>query len=64
MSDETLHDDDQAAEITLGDGRVVRNLTPEEYAATYADGTPHAIPGDVLAEVEAEAARIAAAREG
>jgi N-acetylmuramoyl-L-alanine amidase len=30
----------------------VRDLTPEEYAATYADGQPHHIPDDVLARVE------------
>jgi hypothetical protein len=30
----------------------VRDLTPAEYAATYADGTPHHIPADVLARIE------------
>lgn len=61
---EPLHDDDPAAEVTTDDGRVIRNLTAEEYAATYADGEPHSIPADVLADLEAEAARLAATREG
>ena len=30
----------------------VRDLTPEEYDATYAGGEPHHIPDDVLAQVE------------
>jgi hypothetical protein len=36
----------------MPDGRVVRNLTAAEYAATYMTGTVHALPDDVLAEVE------------
>lgn len=36
-----LNDDDLRATVTLPDGRVVKNLTPEEYAATYADGSVH-----------------------
>lgn len=40
MSD-VLHEDDQTASVTLEDGRVVRNLSAEEYAASYAGGTPH-----------------------
>lgn len=57
-----LHDDDPTAEVTTPAG-VVRNLTAEEYAATYATGTAHDLPADVEAELEQEAARIAAARE-
>lgn len=38
---DVLHEDDDTAEVTLEDGRVVRNLSAEEYAATYVDGTPH-----------------------
>lgn len=58
-----LHDDDPTAEVNTPAGPV-RNLTPAEYAASYATGEPHTIPGDVLAAAEAEAARIVAAREG
>jgi hypothetical protein len=39
--------------VTLPDGRVIRNLTDEEYAATYHEpGTTggHQIPADVLAK--------------
>lgn len=43
-----LHDDDPAAEVETPAG-VVRNLTPEEYAATYATGEPHHLPDEVLA---------------
>src|SRR4051794_39095977 len=50
-----LHDDHGDSEVVTEDGRIVRNLSAEEYAATYADGEPHAIPADVLAELEAEA---------
>lgn len=57
-----LHDDDPDAQVTVADGRVVRNLTAGEYAATYAEGEPHSIPPDVRVELEAEAARIAAER--
>lgn len=42
MSD-VLHEDDNTAEVTLEDGRVVRNLSAEEYAASYAGGTPHSV---------------------
>lgn len=59
-----LHDDDPTAEVTTDGGRTIRNLSAEEYAATYAEGEAHAIPDDVLADLEAEAARIAATREG
>lgn len=57
-----LHDDDPAAEVTTPAG-VVRNLTADEYATTYATGTPHALPADVEAALAAEAARIATTRE-
>lgn len=60
---EPLHEDDPTAEVETPAG-TVHNLTAEEYAATYATGTVHALPDDVEAELEAEAARIAAAREG
>lgn len=59
---EPLHQDRDDSEVVTEDGRVVRNLSAEEYAATYADGEPHSIPADVLADLEAEAARIAAER--
>lgn len=36
-----LHEDDPQAEVVMPDGRVVRNLSAEEYAATYATGTVH-----------------------
>jgi hypothetical protein len=38
--------------VTLSDGRVVRNLTQDEYAATYAEGTPEEIPSDQLEVAE------------
>jgi hypothetical protein len=58
-----LHEDDPAAHIDTPAGPV-RNLSAEEYAATYATGTVHALPPEVEAELEVEAARLAAAREG
>lgn len=49
MSD-VLHEDVEQS-VTLPDGRVVTNLSAEEYAATYASGTVHGIglsdPDDV-----------------
>lgn len=60
---EPLHTDDPAVEITTPAG-TVRNLTAQEYAATYADGEPHHLPVDVEVDLERQAARIAAAREG
>lgn len=57
-----LHDDDPDAQAVTADGRVVRNLSPDEYAASYADGHPHTIPPEVLEQLDAEAARIAAER--
>jgi hypothetical protein len=50
---EPLHDDDPAATVEV-DGRQVRNLTAEEYAASYADGQPHELPPDVLAALPRE----------
>lgn len=38
-----LHEDDNVASVTLDDGRVVRNLTADEYAASYAGGTDHSV---------------------
>lgn len=35
---DVLHTDDPERTVTMPDGRVVRNLTADEYAATYADG--------------------------
>lgn len=49
MSD-VLNDADPAATVALGE-RVVRNLTAEEYEATYATGTVH---GEGLAETDAQ----------
>lgn len=34
----SLHEDQDDVEVTF-DGRVIRNLTDEEYEATYAEGT-------------------------
>ena len=54
---ETCHNDETDRAVQMPDGRLVRNLTPEEYAATYAEGTPcRSIPDDVLARAEAEGA--------
>lgn len=50
-----LHTDDPARTTTREDGTPVRNLTAEEYAASYNDGTPHTIPPDVLAKAVADA---------
>jgi hypothetical protein len=44
-----LNDDDPAATADTDDGGMVRNLTAEEYAASYGQGEPHALPDDVLA---------------
>lgn len=43
-----LHEDDPDAVIET-DAGTVRNLSAEEYAATYATGEPHQLPPDVLA---------------
>lgn len=48
---EPLNDDDPGACIDTPAGPV-RNLTADEYAATYAEGEPHCIPDDVLNAVE------------
>jgi hypothetical protein len=48
------------ADVTMPDGRVIRDLTAEEYDATYSDGEPHGIPADVLAEAEADADQVGA----
>jgi hypothetical protein len=45
---EPLNDDDPAATADT-DGGTVRNLTADEYAASYGQGQPHALPDDVLA---------------
>jgi len=50
-----LHQDDPTRATTREDGTAVRNLTPDEYVASYADGTPHTIPPDVLAKAVADA---------
>lgn len=52
---EPLHADDPAAEVQTAGG-MVRNLTAEEYAATYATGEPHQLPDGVLAAVAADTA--------
>jgi len=61
MADAVLHDDDPDAEVTTPAGPV-RNLTAEEYAATYATGEPHALPPGVEDQLAAEAAELAARR--
>lgn len=51
---DVLHEDDPDAELRYADGSVVRNLTAEEYAATYAEGTTHGVPAEALQRVLAE----------
>ncbi|MBM9467274.1 hypothetical protein [Nakamurella leprariae] len=53
---DVLHTDDPTAEVVMPDGRVIRNLTAEEYQASLAeaaaadDGShPHGPPPDVIA---------------
>jgi hypothetical protein len=43
-----LNGDDPAATVDTDQG-TVRNLTAEEYTASYGQGEPHALPDDVLA---------------
>jgi hypothetical protein len=50
-----LHTDDPQRTTTRADGTEVRNLTPDEYAASYAEGEPHRIPPDVIARAVADA---------
>lgn len=50
-----LHKDEPDRSVTLPDGREVKNLTAEEYDATYAEGEPHTIPDDVMADALAKA---------
>ena len=46
-----LHDDGPGEGVALPDGRVIRNLTDDEYDALYDEGEPcRPIPEDVLAE--------------
>jgi hypothetical protein len=45
---EPLNEDDPAATVDTEQG-TVRNLSPEEYAATYAQGEPEQLPAEVLA---------------
>lgn len=40
MSHDVLNDDALNATYVREDGTVIRNLTADEYAASYADGTP------------------------
>lgn len=42
--------------VTMPDGRIIRDLTDEEYDATYndKDATLHKIPDDVLADAIGE----------
>ena len=44
-----LHRDEDGQPVVMPDGRVIHNLTDEQYDATYAEGEPHKIPDDVLA---------------
>lgn len=50
------HKDIPVRSITMPDGRVIANLTAEEYDATYIGGTVHEIPADALAAAIADAA--------
>ena len=50
--DEPLHEDAVEASALADDGSTVRNLSPAEYEASYADGDPHPVaPPEVLAEL-------------
>lgn len=49
-----LHKDEPTRAVTV-EGRTVRNLSAEEYDATYAEGEPHTIPDDVMADALAKA---------
>jgi len=40
-----------SSEVTMPDGRVIRDLTDEEYDATYDDGEPEKIPDSVIEAV-------------
>lgn len=46
---DVLHEDDPGRVVRMPDGRVVRNLTAEEYDATYADGGPCNDPDAIAA---------------
>lgn len=50
-----LHKDEPDRSVTLPDGREVKNLSADEYDATYAEGEPHTIPDDVMADALAKA---------
>ncbi|MBI1759385.1 MAG: hypothetical protein HYR62_09200 [Actinobacteria bacterium] len=51
-----LHEDDPVGEYLTADGRVVRNLSAEEYEETYSNGTPcQTIPDEVLLRALADA---------
>lgn len=39
----------------MDDLQEIKDLTPEEYDATYAEGEPHGIPEDVLEQAIADA---------
>lgn len=58
-----LNQDDPRGSAVMEDGTIVSNLTAEEYEATYASGTTHAIPAEVLRAVNIEAGQIARARK-
>jgi hypothetical protein len=53
-----LHNDDDGQPVVMEDGRVIHNLTDEQYDATYAEGEPHTIPADVLDAAIARAEQI------
>lgn len=51
-----LHDDGPGDGVPMPDGRVIRNVTDDEYDAMYDEGEPcQPIPADVLADATASA---------
>jgi hypothetical protein len=52
-----VHKDDPIKSITMPDGRVIANLSDDDYNATYSQGEPHQIPPDVLAAAIEAAAK-------
>jgi hypothetical protein len=51
-----LHEDDLDARVEGPDGQPITNLTADEYAATWAQGTPHVEVPDNMAELMAQIA--------
>lgn len=48
------------ADVRMPDGRLIRDLTAQEYDATYSDGAPHTIPAEALELAELDAATVGA----